>query len=225
MFAERCLRPVVATLAVIATVLFAPASARADVTYMITFDTSAVPNGTTGYLDFQFNPGGSNADSATATVTSFVSTAVTFNSATPSGNATGALPGTLTLVNSTSFNEVLENVTFGASSHFSFLLTLSGPAINSPSSTATDGTAFGVGVLDSSFAPLYGTNDPVLRIDIVATNPNPVVTTAINPPVTSVVLQGPGGGGAPEPSALVLSLVGLATLGSTRLLRRARQAA
>src|SRR5262245_38091184 len=158
---------IVATMLVAFAALFAvcfdPSAARADTAYLVDFNTSAVASGTVGYLDFQFNPGGPTADAATATISNFSFINLTFNSSTPSGGGSGALPGPLSIKNSTGFNEVLENVTFGANSGFSFLLTFSGPAVNSPNPSATDGTSFGVGVLNSSFNPLYDSHDPVLR--------------------------------------------------------------
>ena len=51
-----------------------------------------------------------------------------------SGDVSGALPGTVTLVNDTPFNDDLQPFTFGNS--FSFVVVLSGPALNSPNGTA-----------------------------------------------------------------------------------------
>lgn len=190
--------------AVIAASVAIPTVARADYSVIVHGDLSALTNGTQGLLDFQFNPGNiSGYDPATATISGFSSSGLSLGSATASGGGSGSLPGGIALDNSSFFNEVYQafSVT-GANASFQFTLTLGGQAINAPSATATVGTTFGLGVLDPNFTPLYGNNDPVLRIDINPTDPHPSVTTVISPPIRLSAV--------PEPSSLALLIVGLA---------------
>jgi hypothetical protein len=126
--------------------------ASAAVTYVVTVNTTAV-NGTSGFLDFQFNPGNGTSQPATATISNFavVGGAVT-GAPSDTGNVTGALPATVTIVNSTALNEAFQGFTYGTS--FSFVLTLSGPAIDTPNGTATAGSTFGIGLYDSASNPI-----------------------------------------------------------------------
>src|SRR5690242_17131863 len=105
----------------------APSPARAGFVYQVSADTSSL-NGQSGFIDLQFNPGGS-AESATASVTGFQTTgtaAVLAASVVDTGDASGALPGTLTFDNGTGFNDIFQGITFGTG--LSFQVTFSGPA-------------------------------------------------------------------------------------------------
>jgi hypothetical protein len=97
----------------------APPSARAGfVSYQVNVDTSSV-NGTDGSLFFQFNPGDTTSQLATATVTGFQGGGGTLaTTAQYYGDASGLLPDPLTpltLVNDTALNAVLQGFTFGNS--------------------------------------------------------------------------------------------------------------
>jgi len=142
---------------------------EAAVTYFVKVDTSSV-NGTMGFLDFQFNPG-NNSQAATATITAFTGlTGGTFTGAPQiNGNVTGTLPaGPLVFVNNMALNEYFQNFTYGMG--FTFLVTLSGPAIDTPNMTATSGSTFGVGLYDSGQNPILtnqgGTTGFAGQIDI-----------------------------------------------------------
>jgi len=129
----------------------------AAVNYFVTVNTSSV-NGTAGFLDFQFNPGNATTQQATAVISNFVGG--TPGVPTTSGNVTGSLPATVTLCSSggagcttnSALNELFQGFTYGNS--FSFLLTLSGPAISTPNGTATAGSTFGVGLYDITQNPI-----------------------------------------------------------------------
>src|SRR6266850_5065176 len=100
---------------------------HASAIYQIVADTSSL-SGTSANLDFQFNPGGSDADPATASVASL-------------------LPGAdFTLTNALPLNEHTEAVVLGNT--LSFTLTLSGIAIDSPTPLVTAGTTFGFSIID-----------------------------------------------------------------------------
>ena len=126
--------------------------AAADATYQVRIDTSAV-KGTSGFLDFQFNPGNSSGQAATATIAGFASDgALTNATLQTNGDVTGTLPGTLTFDNLTALNEYFQSFNFGTTIAFS--VTLGGPAINAPNGTATAGSTFGVGLYDQNQNPI-----------------------------------------------------------------------
>ena len=118
-----------------------PRAARADLAItLVTVNTSAI-RGQSGFLDFQFNPGGLGAETAAVAVTNFTTAGgILTPSSILSGDASGVLPGTLRLDNGTAFNDVFQGFTFGSS--FSFQETLSGPALDFPGGTF--GSAFAV---------------------------------------------------------------------------------
>jgi len=93
---------------------------HADSMDWITIDTSSLPHGTTGFIDFGFNGG----FPATATISSFSMTGGSLDSSTVStfGTVSGQLPGTVTLDDDNADYD--EGIGFGSS--IRFLLTLSG---------------------------------------------------------------------------------------------------
>jgi hypothetical protein len=199
-------------------------AANADVLFHVVANTSALPNGTAGILDFQFNPGGAGADAATATVTNFKSTAITLGSAGTDGGGSGALPGPLVINNSGQLNDVFQNVTYGSGSGFSFDVTLSGPAVNNPTHGNPIGTSFFLSVVDSSFFPFpqFNSADPVLEIDLNGGSGKPVVSLVVTPPIVSVTTPTPPAVVVPEPSSLaLLALGGCALAGWRRWRKRA----
>ncbi len=64
----------------------------------------------------------------------------------------GTLPGTLTFTNSGALNEVFQPITFGKT--ITFVVLLSGPAIDAPNGTSTSGSTFSVGLYDSTQNPI-----------------------------------------------------------------------
>jgi hypothetical protein len=126
--------------------------------FLFTIDTSSLVN-TYGFIDFQFNPGDLTSQAATAQVLAFDAQGGVLDgpSTQVTGDFTGTLPGPLTAVNDTAFNDYFEGLTFG--SVLSFVLTLGGPAISAPNGTATSGSTFGVGFYDQNQNSIL-TNDP-----------------------------------------------------------------
>ena len=188
--------------------LFA-SSVQAGVQYQITVNTASVVT-TTGFLDFQFNPGNSSSQSATAVLSNF--SGGTINGA-PSitGNVTGTLSTTVTMVNSTALQELFQSFTFGNS--FTFLLSLSGPALDTPNGTSTAGSTFGLGLYDSA-------QNPILTNQGATTGFNGQVQVNLNGSTTTTAF--PNGAGpsvvsfvqvvVPEPGAMGLVGLGLAAL-------------
>lgn len=103
-------------------------------TFQITVDTSAIA-GTTGYVDFQFNPADENAADASASISAWDGSITLFGSPTVEGSVTGSLPETVSLLNSTAFNDYFQTVEFGDT--FSFVVEFSGDFAVESSSLAT----------------------------------------------------------------------------------------
>jgi hypothetical protein len=180
-------------------------SLRADFIYDVSIDTSSIA-GTSGYLDFQFNPGGVSAP-ASITISNFQTTGGILAPFDPNigtgdfGDATGMLPGTLTLDNGTQFNDVYQGFTFGT--NYSFELDLSDPP------AFPDGSSFAMTLYGSDGGTTLLSNNPdgsgsALRLDL---SPDGLtVTTAYAAQGVIATPQGSGnpGGAVPEPSSLLL---------------------
>ena len=135
-----------------ALILLGAESAKAGtIAYTVSFNTASV-SGTSGFLDFQFNPGDNTSAAATAQVLNFNPDGGSLSGVpSTSGDVTGTLPGALTFMNDMPLNEYFQAFNYG--SGFSFLLVLSGPAVGSPSA-ATSGSQFGIGLYDSGVNPI-----------------------------------------------------------------------
>lgn len=176
-----------------------------SVTYDFSVDTSSI-TGTSGALDFQFNPGPTTYQSASLEISNFSSDGTLINPSYPTGDVAGSLPGTLTFDNGNFFNDYFQDFTYG--SQLSFQVSLSGPALSSPDGVSTSGTTFAF----SMFSDPAGTI-PTLTSDTVngfATliNVNLDGTTSVinNSSQTMVV---PETSSVPEPSSLLLLMAAL----------------
>jgi hypothetical protein len=132
-------------------------SAWADTTYDVTVDTSSIA-GTTGSLDFNFNPGPLVTQSASLQILSFASDGTLVGNPTLTGNVSGTLPATVTFDNGTPFNDYFTGFKYGST--LVFRVTLYGPAISSPDNSSTSGSTFAF----SMFADAAGSK-PVLTTD------------------------------------------------------------
>jgi hypothetical protein len=74
---------------------------------------------------------------ASLQILNFASSGSLLGSPTLTGDASGALPATLTFDNCTGFNDYFEGFTFGST--LSFKVSLYGPALSSPDGVATVG--------------------------------------------------------------------------------------
>ena len=126
-------------------------AALAAVTYRVTVNTASI-NASVGFLNIQFNPGNSNSKPAIAKLSNFSGAAAGAVLPPLEGNVTGTLPGTVTMVNSTPFQERFQRFTHGNS--FSFLVTLSGAAIDSPNAAFSAGSTFGLALYDFNGKPI-----------------------------------------------------------------------
>lgn len=121
------MKRIIIKLLVVAVIMFAATSAFASYSYDFDVNTSSV-SGQTGYIELQFNPGLSSG-AANAVVTNFTSDAALSGAPIITGDATGALPSTVALNNTTAWNDYFQAVTFGNTVRYS--LNLSGAAGNS----------------------------------------------------------------------------------------------
>jgi hypothetical protein len=84
-------------------------------------------SGTSGSLDFQFNPGSLASQSVSLQILNFASDGTLAGSPTLTGDVNGTLPATLTFDNGTTFNDYFQGFTFGTA--LSFDVSLYGPAL------------------------------------------------------------------------------------------------
>jgi hypothetical protein len=173
-------------LLIIAVIMFAATSAFASLSYDFNIDTTSLL-GQTGYLELQFNPG-LNPGVASAVITNFTSDATLTGAPALTGDVTGALPGTVTINNTTGWNDYFQAVTFGNAIHYS--LALSGVA----------GNSFGLSFYGADGVTPLLTTDPsgfATTVDVtsggaVLTNNSGQVTAAATPIPPSVLLFGSG---------------------------------
>lgn len=136
------------------------ATAFADpVLEAVSVDTSSL-NGTSGSLDFNFNPGTFVTQSASLQILNFSSDGALAGSPSVTGDVSGTLPGTLTFDNGTALSDYFEGFTFG--NVLKFDVSLYGPALSSPDGTSSSGSSFGF----SMFSDPFGTT-PALTSDLV----------------------------------------------------------
>jgi len=157
-------------------------------------NTSAL-NGTTGSIDFQFNPGPLTTQAATAQMFNFEgATYVTGTQMDFGGVSGGPLPGFITIANSSADNEDFEGIQFG--NLLFFEISFNGPAINSPNGSLSSST-FAL----SLFKDVNGT------IPALTTDPNGILATVqLNRNTGALIEQAvsPNAQFLPEPGSLVL---------------------
>jgi hypothetical protein len=125
----------------------------------VSVDTSSL-NGTSGSLDFNFNPGPLCSQLASLQILNFSSDGSLAGPPSITGDVSGTLPETLTFDNGTFFNDYFEGFTFG--NVLKFDLSLSGPALSSPDGTSSSGSSFGFSMFSDP-----GATTPALTSDLV----------------------------------------------------------
>ena len=181
------------------------------------FSVNSSPlNGTAGAIDLSFNPGViSGTQAANATVTQFTGAAIDLaHPPTNTGNATGALPGTLRFDNRTQLNDIFTPVIFGSS--FSFVLSLSGPAVDNPDPTSTYDSVFALGLFSTDGShPLITADGIIATVDLLHGQAAVVPTT-----FWSNVSITPIGTVTPEPATSGYFVAALLALAVASIVRR-----
>jgi len=174
-------------LLVIAAIMFAATSAFADYSYNFDVNTSSV-SGQSGYLELQFNPG-TNSGVASATISNFISDGTLVGAPQLTGDVSGALPATVTINNTTGWNDYYQAVTFGSSEQFA--LNLSGSAGNTfaLSFYGADGAT---PVLTSDMTNGFATLIDMNANGAVITNNSSQVAVAATPIPAAALLFGSG---------------------------------
>src|SRR4051812_41087129 len=104
------MRPHQALLTVLCGLCFTGLASASPITYIVTVDTSSIAG--TGSLDFNFNPGSLVTQAASVQILNFSSNGTLVGSPFLIGDVSGALPGTVTFDNGTSFNDYFTGFTF-----------------------------------------------------------------------------------------------------------------
>jgi hypothetical protein len=196
-----------------------PLAWASPITYDVTVNTSSLA-GTTGSLDFQFNPGPLVTQAASLQVLEFTSDGTLVVNSLPSPQLTGDVSGDLSSVvtfdNGTQYNDYFEDFTYGTT--LSFEVSLYGPALSSPDGVSTSGSIFAFSMFSDPFGTIPAlTTDTTdgfaatlnLNLDGTATATDSSPVASISPVVAT-----------PEPSSLLLLATGLLGLAGT--LRRLR---
>jgi hypothetical protein len=174
-------------LLIIVVIMFAATSAFASLSYEFNVDTTSVL-GQTGYLELQFNPG-IDPGVASAVISNFTSNATLAGTPVLTGDVTGALPSTITINNTSGWNDYFHQITFG--NNVQFALNLNGSANNSfgLSFYGADGVT---PLLTSDMTNGFATTIDVKQNGAVVTNNSGQVTAAATPIPPSVLLFGSG---------------------------------
>jgi len=185
--------------AIAALVLLSACSAAAGpISYLVTVDTSSV-NGNSGFLDFQFNSD-PTSQAASAAISSFNAVGGTLGAGPLPGPLTFTIPGN---------NDNFQPFTYGTS--FSFVLSLSGPALSSPDGTGL-GIIFGLGLYDGTLTAIL-TDQGSGFAGTVEVNSDGTTTATGFPIGSSVVSFQPiGATTTPEPGTTLLMGFGTAGL-------------
>lgn len=198
------------------TLLFSAVTAYADPVDFITLDTGAL-NGTTGSIDFQFNPGIA-ALGATVQISGFTGVTYISSSQMDFGTASGgAVPATITLSNTSADNEDFEDVTFGPS--LAFEMHFSGPAISSPNGDPANESTFAFSV----FTDLPGTIPATsIGADPATGNVADITVSPEGALVPDVISPNAGIAPVPEPGTIWLLGAGLLAVCHRRLKKTGR---
>ncbi len=180
-------------------------SANPVVTYLVQVNTSTI-SGVSGNLDFQFNPGLGVSDPAFVKIFGFTSDGTLAGAPVLIGGASGTLPPSVTISNSSAFNDYSDGFTFGNT--LSFYVTFDGLAITAPSGTATSGSTFAFSLFNSDFTAALLSTDTVNGVLVEGD-----VDTFGHVTVANFGVDGTTSVSAvPEPAGAGLTLVGLLSL-------------
>jgi hypothetical protein len=186
------------------------AATASPTTYTVSVSTQALA-GTTGSLDFNFNPGPLVSQTAMVQILDLSGGALA-GSPVLSGDASGSLPGTVSLDNGTGFNDYFQQFTYGST--LTFDVYLYGLALSAPDGKSTSGSTFAF----SMFSDAAGTV-PAFTTDV--TDGFAYVVNVNLDGSTTVANYIVNSAAAPEPATWFL--VGLALLPSVLAARTFRR--
>ena len=176
------------------------------ITYTVSVNTSPI-NGTSGFLDFDFAPG-FDSQGAFVTITGFSPTAFLVGAPQVNGDVVGSLATSLTINNTTAFNDYFQGFDYGNT--ISFQLSFGGPALVAPNGTSASGSTFVFGMFDNTGSNPFLTTDPngnTFTVDVNLDGTTSVTTFPSNAqggaPAATVTAT-------PEPSPFLLVALGLA---------------
>ena len=171
--------------------------AQADTQLQFNVNTSSI-SGTTGSLDFQFNPGPLTSQPASLDVYGFTSNGTLAGAPILTGDVSGGpLPVTLTFDNGTAFNDYFQGFTYG--SNLMFDVRLYGPAINAPDGVSTSASTFAFSMFSDAAGTIPAlTTDTTdgfaslvnINLDGTTTLTNYSTETTVVPEPASVLLLG-----------------------------------
>ena len=194
-------------LLLVAGALFQPTGALA-VSFSVSIDTSML-SGTPAQLGFDFIDGDATNNNS-ATISLFVTDGSLGGSSTTGG--VSGIPPNVTLADTSFFNELLQTTTLGTSIAFMLDLTTNPPVFPG----IPDG--FSVFILDATGASSLVTTDlPGDALFVASSDGSVLVAGTTSPSVPTSVTAVPG------PSALLLSVLGLAAISLRGIRRRPRQ--
>lgn len=202
----------------VAVMLTCSLAARAQVEYIVIGNTALI-NGTQGWVDLEFNPGGSDSLPATVSLTNFSGSGYSIDTsigpiATDGSASYDQTSGSGTINNTQFFNDILVPVDYGGS--FSFDATFTGSALHPTPPIPSSGSTFGLTLYDTNFNPLL-TSDPSGVVFAVNINPDGsdsgYAAPYLTPSFHAVSFQRlTPSAPVPEPGALSI-LIALAILG------------
>jgi hypothetical protein len=196
-----------------------PLASASPITYDVTVNTSSFA-GTTGSLDFQFNPGPLVTQVASLQILDFTSDGMLVVNSLPSPQLTGDVSGDLSSVvtfdNSTQYNDYFEDFTYGTT--LSFEVSLYGPAVSSPDGVSTSGSIFAFSMFSDPFGTIPALTTDTTDGFAATLDLNLDGTTAATDSSTETSIV--SSAATPEPSSLLLLATGLLGLAGT--LRRLR---
>lgn len=194
---------------------FARSAYGSPITYAITVDTTSI-TGTAGSIDFNFNPGPLITQAASLQILGFSTDGTLAGNQVLTGDASGALPATVTFDNGTGFNDYFEGFTYGST--LSFDVSLYGPALSSPDGTSTSGSTFAFSMFSDAAGtmPVLTTNTTngfavIIDVNLDGTTTGTNFSTQTSISTSSVT---------PEPSTLLLVSIAGAVIMSFIRIRR-----
>lgn len=193
---------------ILTVLLSAAGAAYADVVVKVDANTTPL-FGTTGSVDFQFNPG-FDSQAATVLISSFSTDGSFAGTQQDTGSVTGGpITAPITINNTNPDNEDFETFHFGNTLQFD--LTFSGPAVTAPNGTSLSNSLFTFSIFSDTAGTIPAlTSNPNGNVAMVTVNLNGSVTPVSLSPFVAV----------PEPGYTWVVAGAILLLGTGRRLRK-----